>query len=827
MLGQFIDIQNPASLLTTIVESVPTAIIMTDAEGTITMVNREVERLFGYDRQELLGRKVEVLIPARFQGGHPDRRHGFVDRPQARRMGAGRDLYGLRKDGAEIPIEIGLNPIQTEKGLFVLSAIVDISERKRSEALFRATVESAPTAMVMVDAQGIIALANNEALRMFGYAQGELIGREMEILVPERFRAGHPGKRSGFFARPEARRMGAGRDLYGIRKDGREFPVEIGLNPVETGDTRFVLSAIVDITERKRLEAESLKAMERISEQLSRMELLDRLTRAIGQRMDSASIFQVMVQYLEKELPVDFACVAMRDAGAGQLRISGLGTRIDGLAAYISGHAQTALDIAANGLEPCLRRQTVHEPDLSASDFPLHAALAAHGILSLLASPLIVESEVFGILIAGRLQARAFGSAELDFLRQLSEHSALAVHQSRLYSALEKAYDDLRQSQATVMQQERLRALGQMASGIAHDINNAISPITIYTDMLRENEPGISPGGRKNLETIIHAIEDVEATVGRMREFYRQRDAKAPLAPVQLNALVPQVVDMTRARWKEMPQQRGIVIEVDTALEPALPPTSGVEGEIREALTNLIFNAVDAMPEGGRLTLKTWSPADRPNVYLEVRDTGVGMDEETRRRCLEPFFTTKGERGTGLGLAMVYGVAQRHGAEVEIDSEAGRGTTFRLVFPKAAAAPDPAKPAVPAKPTRSLRLLLVDDDPPLLESLNRAVTSLGHSAMLASGGEAAISSFRSLVRNGESVDAVITDLGMPYVDGRRVAASVKEVSPRTPVVLLTGWGQKLITEGEQVPNVDIILSKPPRLSTLREAFADLANRTRD
>jgi C4-dicarboxylate-specific signal transduction histidine kinase len=242
-------------------------------------------------------------------------------------------------------------------------------------------------------------------------------------------------------------------------------------------------------------------------------------------------------------------------------------------------------------------------------------------------------------------------------LRQLSGHVALAAQQAEIYSALEQAYDDLRQTQQTVMQHERLRALGQMASGIAHDINNAISPVMLYTEILLETESTLSPRSREYLVTTQRAIEDVAHTVSRMREFYRQQETQFIPTTIDLNCLTQQVVDLTRARWNDMPLERGIVIEMRSELEPNLPPVAGVESEIREALTNLVLNAVDAMPDGGTLTFRTRATrvgTSTPQVHVEVRDTGIGMDEETRRRCLEPFFTTKGiGEGTGMGLDTV------------------------------------------------------------------------------------------------------------------------------------------------------------------------------
>ena len=220
-------------------------------------------------------------------------------------------------------------------------------------------------------------------------------------------------------------------------------------------------------------------------------------------------------------------------------------------------------------------------------------------------------------------------------------------------------------------------------------------------ETLLETEPGISPRGRESLKTISRAIEDVAATVARMREFSRQRETQAAMAPVQLNRAIQQVIDLTRVRWTDIAQEKGVAFDLRTELAGDLPEVMAVESEVREALTNLFLNAFDAMPEGGTLTLRTRRDPDG-KVILEVRDTGVGMNEETLRRCLEPFFTTKGERGTGLGLPMVYGMAERHGADVELDSAPGKGTAVRLVFPASSVAsaqaprPRAARPRPPA-----------------------------------------------------------------------------------------------------------------------------------
>jgi signal transduction histidine kinase len=559
----------------------------------------------------------------------------------------------------------------------------------------------------------------------------------------------------------------------------------------------------------------------RLREQLVRFALLDRITRAIGERQDVGSIFQAVVVTLEEELPVQLACICTYEAVTHELLVTSLGQRGAALPATPVRQGDR-IRVDENELSRCVGGQLLYEPDIGGMAASLPERMRAAGMQSLVAAPLRLESKVFAVLIVARGAVSSFSSSDCEFLRQLSEHVALAANQAQLRSALQAAYDDLRRTQEAVMQQERLRALGEMASGAAHNINNAISPVMLYTESLLETEPGLSPRARDYLETIRRAIADVALMVTRMREFHRPREAQMSLAPVSLNELARQAADLTRARWSDVPQQRGAVVRMRMELEEDLPAVPGVAGEIREALINLIFNAVDAMPTGGTLTLRTGhslaAEGEGPScATIEVIDTGVGMDEDTRRRCLEPFFTTKGERGSGLGLAMVYGVVEHSGARIAIDSVPGLGTTVRLVFPAPSAAESESLPVPSA--VSHLRILIVDDDPLLLKSLRDTLESDGHSIATAGGGREGIETFRTALESGQPFAVVITDLGMPYVDGRQVAAAVKEAAGATRVLMLTGWGQRLASRGEVPPCVDRLLSKPPKLRELRDALA--------
>jgi signal transduction histidine kinase/CheY-like chemotaxis protein len=385
---------------------------------------------------------------------------------------------------------------------------------------------------------------------------------------------------------------------------------------------------------------------------------------------------------------------------------------------------------------------------------------------------------------------------------------------------------ELSQVKHAVLQQERLRALGQMAGGIAHDINNAISPAAMYIEALLEQDKTLNPRARERLSIVQQAIAAVVQTVARLREFCRPREVQAPREIVDLNELVQQSVALTRARWQTMAQGKGVVIKTELDLANGLPPITGSASEIRDAVVNLIFNAVDAMPNGGTITLQTRALGN--GASIEVRDTGTGMDEQTRRRCLEPFFSTKGEHGSGLGLAMVYGMLKRHGGEIEILSEPGQGTTMRLLLStdntRVERPHTTSPPQGGVRRTTGARILLADDDPLLLESLRVALEADGHHVLTADDGQSAIDAFEAADRSGAPFAVVITDFVMPIVDGRKVSNVVNQMRPGTPVIMLTGYGNRVRAQDDTLPYVDHILAKPANLTELRNTLERLLQR---
>jgi len=577
----------------------------------------------------------------------------------------------------------------------------------------------------------------------------------------------------------------------------------------------------LEIVERERAQAG-------LREQLGRISLLNQITQVIAERQDLPSILQVVLRHLEERASVDLGGVFLFEPGRELLRVAALrGRQPEGITS-LGLRAGDSLALEESGVARCRSAEAVEMRDTAALETGLARALNGAGLHSAVAAPMMVEGKLFGILLVSRRRKDAFAAAECEFFRVLSEHVALAAHQARLHTELETAYNELRQTQQAVMQQDRLRALGQMASGIAHDINNALSPVVGFAGLLMAYEPNLSQGAKKQLNYIKTAGEDVAHIVARLREFYRHRGDREALSLLDLNHVVGQVVEMTRPRWRDMAQEKGIVIGLFTELAPELPELPGVASEIREALTNLILNAVDAMPRGGRLTVRTRmiqaGVGGTMHAVLEVADTGVGMSETTRRHCLEPFYSTKGKRGTGMGLAMVYGVMERHEGTIEIESELGQGATIRLIFPlhtRLLTAGDQPSASGPASP---LNILCIDDEPLLRELIKEMLEKEGHLAQTADGGQTGLDAFHLAVERGRPFDIVITDLGMPHLDGREVARTLKKFSPRIPVIMLTGWGAFMQTDSDMPLHVDGVLSKPPRAKELHAMLGRLAQK---
>jgi len=363
---------------------------------------------------------------------------------------------------------------------------------------------------------------------------------------------------------------------------------------------------------------------------------------------------------------------------------------------------------------------------------------------------------------------------------------------------LNEALAELKQSQRQVVQQERFRAFGEMAGGVVHDFNNALMSIIGYSSLLLQDTSLLDDREllQHYLKTMNTAGRDASHVVSRLRDFYRPREETDIFAAMNVNDLLEEAVPMTRPKWYDRALETGRSIRLELELQK-IPPVLGNAAELREVITNLIFNSVDAMPEGGVITLRSEAVGD--TVQIEVADTGTGMTEEVRQRCLEPFFSTKGEQGTGLGLAMSFGIIRRHEGTLDIESAPGSGTTFRLVLPCCHSGSN-EESEVRLTLNRTLRVLVVDDDPTSREVVTQYLLADGHRVVTANNGGEAMQHIGS-----ERFDVMITDHGMPGMNGYQLADAVRRTDAAQSVILLTGFA---LAPEQQPKSIDCMLKKP-------------------
>jgi GAF domain-containing protein/ActR/RegA family two-component response regulator len=453
--------------------------------------------------------------------------------------------------------------------------------------------------------------------------------------------------------------------------------------------------------------------------------------------------------------------------------------------------------------EECARRLVQPEP-------------GSEGLPNWLGVPMAAANRPLGVLSL-RSRERAFTESDQRLLANIADLAALALRSARLYEERTRAHHELAAAQDQLVRTEKLRAMGEMASGVAHDFNNVLAAILGRAQLLRKRVQDPKLG--QWIEVIERSALDGARTVRRLQEFTRIRRDQ-PVVAVNLNEVVRHSLEATESVWRQEARSRGVHIDVATRLAPTLPEVSGDPAELREALTNLILNALDAMPGGGALTLAT-SLGDR-EVQVAVSDTGAGIPVEIRDKIFDPFFTTKGPKGTGLGLSMTYGILSRHGGRISVESEEGVGTTFRLSFPVVASADETVEePAAQRAVAAALRCLVVDDEAVVAGVLGDMLAAAGHRVEVVSSGRTAVDRF-----DAERFDLVLTDLAMPGMTGWEVARAIKHVEPAARVVLVSGFGVELSPEDLRANGVDLVLSKPVKFEDIESAVA-LARAGRD
>jgi signal transduction histidine kinase/ActR/RegA family two-component response regulator len=431
-----------------------------------------------------------------------------------------------------------------------------------------------------------------------------------------------------------------------------------------------------------------------------------------------------------------------------------------------------------------------------------------------MAEPLLYHDRLVGVITLdnGASHIR-FTEEDRNLVRLFANQAAVAIENARLYTEVNQSFHDLQRVQEELVRAEKLRAIGQLSAGIAHDLNNVLAAVLGQAELLRLKYDGSTPP--PELDTIVTAASDGAHIVRRLQDFSR-RQPEQKLSPLQLDIAVIEALEITRPRWRDESERLGRTITVETSVAN-LPPILGNATEIREALTNLILNAVDAMPNGGRLTFHAETVAGDPDggrpvaVVLSITDTGTGMDEAVRRRLFEPFFTTKGVKGTGLGLSIVYGIMNRHGGHIDVASTPGHGTTFQLRFQLATASATAGDSSARHRATSPLSILFVDDDRFVRLSFVQLLRAIGHTVFEADSGRVGLAQLAST-----PIDLIFTDLGMPEMNGLEFARAVRSTHPATPILLCTGWNDLADQDDLASGLISDILQKPFSMRQLRD-----------
>lgn len=443
-------------------------------------------------------------------------------------------------------------------------------------------------------------------------------------------------------------------------------------------------------------------------------------------------------------------------------------------------------------------------------------SLAGGGAVSCFAVPLRVGERAVGVLQSVCTRPAGFTGEQLQLLYLVADLLGPAISNCQLFRRLRAAYEELRKTQGQLIQAEKMRALGELAGGVAHEFNNALCGVLGFLELGLLSQT-LDPSVRGFLESARTCATDAAQTVRRVQDFARWRRNELSSQLLDLGDFVRHTVELIRHKWEGVGAGGNSPIRVVVEAEAGAFIT-GNAAELREVLTNLAFNAVEAMPRGGTLTIRSWKEGN--DAFLSVADTGTGIPPAVRHRLFEPFFTTKGERGNGLGLSVAFGIVRRHAGEISVESEEGCGTEFTVRLPLASTPSAQALQATALTPPaacRSLRILVVEDEESVRQFLDQGLAQLCHQPRLASSVQEGLQALAE-----ETFDVVLTDLGLPDGSGEELARRVATDWPGTPVVLLTGWAEQLLAENRSIRGIARVLSKPVALDTLAAALAGVA-----
>ncbi len=552
------------------------------------------------------------------------------------------------------------------------------------------------------------------------------------------------------------------------------------------------------------LALENARLYEETERRAQEQAALNTIATAVSQSLNVEELLGIALDKVLEITGRERGCIRLRDSVTGEITLGAHRGISDAYAELLLSRRSPGgkFDQVLESGEPLV----VNDPELA----PIREETRREGNYAIAWFPLKARAKVLGILNVSTPRPIPFPPREVALLEAIANVIGVAIENARLFDEVRRSYEDLRQTQEHLVRAERLRALGEMAGGVAHDFNNLLAVILGRAQYLKMGLGQLGPEAvTRSLEIIEQSARDGAETVRHLFEFTRVAPAQA-LGSVNLNEIVTEAVAASEPRWKDEAEARGITVRVGTDLK-ATTPALGNGSQLREALLNLIFNAVEAMPEGGRLILATWEADDW--VWLKVADQGIGMEEEVKKRVFEPFFTTKGPQRSGLGLSMVYGIISHHGGTITVESDEGAGTAFLIRLPRAEA-PEPSPVASPVPEVPPSTVLVIDDEEAIRDTLADILGASGHTVVLAASGSEGLEWV-----GRQPFDLICTDLGMPGMSGWQVIDAVKALRPEVPVALITGWGVQVRPEELSAHHADFLLTKPFQISEVLTTLA--------
>ena len=809
--------------LQAVVEHMPAGVMIAEApSGRLLLGNRQLERIWRHPVRA--SDSIEGYAGNR--GFHRDGSpYAPAEWPLARSIATGEVVIGeqvdiLREDGTRATLSMSAAPIRDDAGHVVagVSIFQDVSEERRAEQMFRLAVEAAPNAMIMVDEQGRIVLANAQAEQLFGYTRDELRAQPVERLVPARFRAQHSQERQAFVREPRTRAMGTGRDLHALRHDGREVPVEIGLNPIRTDEGVFVLAAIVDITERKRAE-------EQRSRLLRRLAFLGDITRSVTSSLDLDTVLQRIVDGARELCGSDLAALLAREGETDVMRPR---YRSGGLPSptYEALRVERGWGVGGEVLRTRRPFRTADYPHDARVTPDVRRLTEETGLVALMVVPILIGEHVEGLLYAGNRSPRPFTDEDEEICVRLAGYAAIAIQNAQLFAREQAARTDAEAAN---------RAKDQFLAVLSHELRTPLNVMMgwvriLRTDRLEERQRAhaleVIERNTRLQAQLINDLLDVSRIIAGKLELDRH--------PLDLVPVVQEAVDAIRAEA----QAHGVALDVE--LDAATGEVLGDQLRLQQVVTNLLSNALKFTPGGGRIAVRL--RRDGADVRLSVSDTGAGIDTAALPHIFKPFHqadstTTRAHQGLGLGLAIVRQIVDRHGGIVQAESRGkDTGTVFTVRLPITAVRARPASwSAGPreravtgaveagARPLlEGRRVLVVDDQADARELVGLVLRQYGADVHLAASADEAV----RVLTGGAVVDVLVSDLAMPGTDGYELIRTVRRLErqrggQRVRAIALTAYAGPETRERALAAGFELHATKPLDPETLVELITKL------